>query len=111
MIGDVITNAMSPIRAYSANRYERTDDEDVGAVEAHGAVLLDDRQGHEAHVCGLGPEGRQLLAQDVPLRGNVETGKGLFTTEVWTKDIQQEIMPRVSADVLVFSAPSASNEL
>jgi hypothetical protein len=81
MIGDVFTNAMSPIRAYSANRYERTDDEDVGAIETHRAVLLDDRQGHEAHVCGLGPEGRQLLAQDVPVRtGSRKQGneKGLL---------------------------------
>jgi hypothetical protein len=76
--GYVKTSWGDRVRTASANSYIRTDYEDVGAIEAHGAVLLDDGQGHEAHVRGFGPEGRQLFAQNVPApgkRGNGKRGK------------------------------------
>jgi hypothetical protein len=49
-----------------------TDDEDVGAVEAHGTVLLDHSQRHQPHVRVLRPEGRQLLAKNVPVCSSVK---------------------------------------
>ena len=44
-------------------------DENVGSVEAHTAVLLHHGQGHQLDVCQFGPEGCQLLAKDVPVEG------------------------------------------
>lgn len=44
----------------------RTDDENVGPIEAHRAVFLYHSERHQLNVRQLRAEGRQLLAQDVP---------------------------------------------
>jgi len=44
-------------------------DENVGSIEAHAAVLLHHGQRHQFDIGQLGSEGRQLLAKNVPVDG------------------------------------------
>ena len=45
------------------------DDENIGSIEAHTAVLLHHSQRHQLDVSQFRPEGCQLLAEDVPVEG------------------------------------------